>query len=80
MSRIAFNPAGILVNLAIGWCLMSFMQALVRGIGAGSQEGLVERFKSIALFHDRPAAFLNAAIMAAIWVVTTGIWFAVHRK
>ncbi len=80
MSKIAFNPAGVLVNLAIGWFVMSFIHAAVRGFMAGNREGLVARFKSIAFFHDRPAAFLNVAIIVVIYVVTTGIWFAVRRK
>ncbi|OHD19761.1 MAG: hypothetical protein A2Y38_12085 [Spirochaetes bacterium GWB1_59_5] len=80
MSRMVFNPASFVINMAIGWFVMSFLQAAARAIIAGNREGLLVRFKSIAFFHDRPAAVLNVAIIAIIWIVTTGIWFAVRRK
>jgi len=80
MPATSFNPVGFLVNLAIGRFSMSFMQATVRALLSGKRGEVLSRFKSIAFSHDRPAAALNVATIAAIWVVATAIWFAIRQK
>lgn len=80
MPKISFNPVSLLINLTIGWFFMSFLQASVRVFLAGSRGDLTQRFKSIAFFHERPAAIVNITIMLGIWIITTTIWYAVHQK
>ena len=80
MSKISFNPVSFLLNLAIGWFFMSFLQASARVFFAGSKGDLIQRFKSIAFFHERPAAVINITIMLVIWIVATTIWYMVRQK
>jgi len=80
MPNFIFNPVSELINLALGWFLMSYLQSLARAVLTGAKGVIVSRFNSIAFFHDKPAAILNIVIMATIWVVTHAIWFALHRK
>jgi len=80
MTKLNFSLGSLIVNLAIGWFLMSFMQAVVRSLRAGAGADIIPRFKTIAFFHDRPAAWLNIAIMAGIWIVTTSLYFALKRR
>lgn len=80
MPKFSFNLGSFIVNLTIGWFFMSFLQAAVSALRAGTRGGIIPRFKTIAFFHDRPAAILNIAIMAGIWIVTTTLWFALKRR
>ncbi len=80
MNKFNFNPISFALNIAIGWCIMSFLQAAARTLLKGSRGDLIPRFKTIAFFHDKPAAILNIVIMVTLWVVTTSIWFKFHQK
>ena len=80
MPKFTFNPVNFAVNLAIGWFFMSFLQAAARTLLRGKGVELIPRFKTIAFFHDRPAAILNIALIVVIWVVTTSLWFKFHQK
>lgn len=80
MPKFTFNLGSFIVNVAIGWFLMSFIQATVSALRAGVRNDIIPRFKTIAFFHDRPAAILNIAIMAGIWIVTTTLWFTLKRR
>ena len=80
MPKFNFNLGSFIVNLTIGWFLMSFIQAAVRALRSGARGELIPRFKTIAFFHDKPAALLNIAIMAGIWIVTTSLFFTFERR
>ena len=80
MPKISFNPVSFAVNVAIGWFIMSFLQAATRSLLQGKGADLIPRFKTIAYFHDKSAGILNLVIMAVIWVVTTSLWFKFHHK
>ncbi|MEL7555413.1 MAG: hypothetical protein AAGU26_04505 [bacterium] len=80
MPKFNFNLGSLIVNLTIGWFLMSFIQAAVRALRSGARGDLIPRFKTIAFFHDKPAALLNIAIMAGIWIVTTSLYFTLKRR
>lgn len=80
MPRIVFNPVSFAINLAIGWFFMSFLQSAARTLLRGKGGELIPRFKTIAFFHDKPAAILNIVLIVVIWVVTTSIWFKFHQK
>ncbi|MCE1157686.1 MAG: hypothetical protein LWX23_11600 [Spirochaetia bacterium] len=80
MPKFNFNLGSFIVNLTIGWFLMSFIQAAVRALRSGARGDLIPRFKTIAFFHDKPAALLNIAIMAGIWIVTTSLYFTLKRR
>ncbi|MPL78593.1 hypothetical protein SDC9_24462 [bioreactor metagenome] len=80
MPKFNFNLGSFIVNLTIGWFLMSFIQAAVRALRSGGRGELIPRFKTIAFFHDKPAALLNIAIMAGIWIVTTSLYFTLKRR
>ncbi len=80
MPKIAFNPVSFAVNVAIGWFIMSFLQAAARVLLREKGSELIPRFKTIAFFHDKPAAILNIVLMVIIWVVTTSLWFKFHQK
>jgi hypothetical protein len=80
MPKFNFNLGSFIVNLTIGWFLMSFIQAAVRALRSGARGELIPRFKTIAFFHDKPAALLNIAIMAGIWIVTTSLYFTLKRR
>ena len=80
MNKIGFNPVSFLLNLVIGWFFISFLQAAVSSFNTGKWVGLFERFKAIAFFHDKSAAFVNLAIIATIWFLATAIWFTVRSK
>lgn len=80
MPKFNFNLGSLIVNLTIGWFLMSFIQAAVRALRSGARGELIPRFKTIAFFHDKPAALLNIAIMAGIWIVTTSLYFTLKRR
>jgi hypothetical protein len=75
-----FNLGSFIVNLTIGWFLMSFAQAAVRALRTGLRADILPRFKTIAFFHDKPAAWLNLAIMAGIWIVTNALYFTLKRR
>ena len=80
MPKFSFNFGSFIVNLTIGWFFMSFLQAAFRALRAGARSDIIPRFKTIAFFHDKQAGLLNIAIMAGIWIVTTGLWFALKRR
>jgi len=80
MPKFSFNLGSFIINVAIGWFLMSFLQATVRALRAGVRGDIIPRFKTIAFFHDKPAGLLNIAIMAGIWSVTTTLYFALRRR
>lgn len=80
MGRWNFNPVNIAVSLGVGWLFMSFLQAAARSLFSGQREGLVSRFKAIAFFHDGRAVAINLAIIAAIGVVTTILWYQAQRR
>jgi hypothetical protein len=80
MPKFNFNLGSFIVNLTIGWFLMSFIQAAVRALRSDARGELIPRFKTIAFFHDKPAALLNIAIMAGIWIVTTSLYFTLKRR
>ena len=80
MPKISFNPISFMLNLTIGWFFMSFLQASVRVFLAGSRGKLIQCFKSIAFFHEQPAAIINGTIMLVIWIVTTTIWYMVRKN
>lgn len=80
MPKILFNPVSFLLNMTIGWFFMSFLQASVRVVLSGNRGELIQRFKSIAFFHERPAAIINATIIVIIWIVATTIWYTVRQR
>ncbi|MFZ3111235.1 MAG: hypothetical protein WA234_11185 [Rectinemataceae bacterium] len=80
MPKFTFNLGSFIMNVAIGWFFMSFMQATISALRAGARNDIIPRFKTIAFFHDRPAAILNIAIMAGIWIVTTTLYFTLKRR
>jgi len=80
MPKFNFNLGSFVVNLTIGWFLMSIIQATVRALGTGVRGEIIPRFKTIAFFHDKPAGWLNIAIMAGIWIVTTTLYFTLKRR
>ena len=80
MPKIAFNPVSFAINLTIGWFIVSFFQSAARTLLRGNPGELIPRFKTIAFFHDKPAAILNIVLIVVIWVATTSIWFRFHQK
>ncbi|MDX9827695.1 MAG: hypothetical protein RBT73_08100 [Spirochaetia bacterium] len=80
MPKLNFNLGSFIVNLTIGWFLMSFVQAAIPALRTGLRADIIPRFKTIAFFHDKPAAWLNIAIMAGIWIVTTTLYFLLKRR
>ena len=74
-----FNPAGFVINLVIGWFIMSFLQSAVRSLFTGNWNGFVSRFHGIAFFHDGWATAINCAVMLAIGIVTTILWRLTRR-
>ena len=80
MPKFTFNLGSFIVNVAIGWFFMSFMQAAVSALRTGARDDIIPRFKTIAFFHDKPAAMLNIVIMAGIWILTTTLYFALKRR
>ncbi len=80
MPKIPFNPVSLLVNLTIGWFILSFLQASIRVLLSGARGDLIQRFKSIAFFHEAPAAIINVGIMLVIWIVAMTIWYMVRQR
>ena len=80
MPKIEFNPVSFLLNLVIGWFFISFLQSVARAAFMRNWNDILDRFKSIAFFRDRPAAIVNIAIIMVIWIVATSIWFATRPK
>lgn len=80
MPKFSFNLGSFIVNVAIGWFIMAFAQGIVRSLQTGNRADIMTRFKTIAFFHDRSAGILSIAIMAGIWIVTTGLYFALKRR
>ncbi len=79
MTRLGINPFGIAINLAIGWFVISFLQAVLRGIGSSSGSSLWTRFLAIALFRNGPAVLINLIAIAVLGGIGTVLWFLAKK-
>ncbi len=60
-----FNVISFLINLVVGWFLVSFLQSLVVSIATGGWADLLARFQGIALFRDGTGAMINGIVIVA---------------
>lgn len=80
MPEIRFNPINFIISLAVGWFVVSFLQALVICIFSGGWENLIARFGAIALFQDGTGALVNAVIIVVSGGIGTALWAIRQRR
>ncbi len=80
MEVIRFDPIKCAINLAVGWFLFAFLQAVVVSIFSGGWSDLWARFLGIALFRNRTGALINLIAIAVIGGTGTAIWLLVRRQ
>ena len=79
MSGLRINPLGIVVNLAIGWFVLSFLHAALRTIVTTSGPGLWASFLDIALFKNGSAALINLIAIVVLGGIGTTLWFLAKK-
>jgi len=79
MGTLRFNPINFIISMAVGWFFMSFLQTVARSLFSGDWDNFSSRVRSIAFFHDGRAASINIALIVAIGIAATGIWFLVRK-
>ena len=79
MTNLNINPIGIVVNLAIGWFVLSFLQAALRSILSSGVPGLWARFLDIALIRNGSGALINLIAIVVLGGIGTAVWFLVKK-
>ena len=79
MTSLNINPLNMVLNLVIGWFVMSFLQALLRAILSSDRLGIWARFLDIALFRNGSAVLINAIAMVVLGGIGTALWFMARK-
>jgi hypothetical protein len=79
MTSISINPVGMIVNLAIGWFVISFLQAAGRALLSEGGPSLRARFLDIALFRYGPGVLINAIAIVVFGGIGTALWFMARK-
>jgi hypothetical protein len=79
MTSLNINPLGMIVNLIIGWFVISFLQAILRAILSSDGLGLWARFLDIALFRQGPAILINVIVIVVFGGIGTALWFMARK-
>jgi hypothetical protein len=74
MARAQFNIVSFLINLVIGWFLVSFLQAVVLKLLNGGWQDLLAHFRRIAFFQDGTAVLINIIVIVVCGGLGLGAW------
>ncbi len=74
MADKRFNIVGFLINLVIGWFLVSFLQAVVLKLLNGGWPDLIAHFSRIALFRDGTGVLINCIVIVVFGGIGFGAW------
>jgi hypothetical protein len=79
MTSPNINPIGMVVNLVIGWFVLSFLQAALRAIVSAGGPGLWAGFLDIALFRNGSAVLINLIAIIVLGGIGTVLWFLAKK-
>jgi hypothetical protein len=74
------NPVRCLFNLAFGWFLLAFLQAVLVAAVSGGWTDLWGRFLGIALFRNATGALINAIVVLVLGGVGLVVWIHSLRR
>jgi hypothetical protein len=74
MARKQFNIVSFLINLVIGWFLVSFLQAVVLKLLYGGWPDLLAHFRRIAFFQDSTGILINVIVIVVCGGLGFGAW------
>lgn len=79
MANLKINVASMAINVAIGWFVLSFLQALIRSLIAADVSTFWARFLAIALFKNGQGVVINAIVIIVFGGIGTTIWFLAKK-
>jgi hypothetical protein len=79
MTNLHINPLGMVVNLIIGWFVLSFLQTALRSIFVAGGPSLWARFLDIALFRNGSGVLINVIAVIAFGGIGTVLWFLAKK-
>lgn len=69
------NPINWMINLIIGWFMVSLLQAIGFALINGGWKNVIPHFKQIAFFKDSMGALINLIAIVVLGTIGTFIWF-----